>query len=625
MEESPFGYVMNLIAECVARAVPGQSAKDVSSTVEISRGIGDISCSIAFRLSKQLKANPVKIAEEIAGKFEKIDYVSKITADGGYLNFHLDRPAFSSFAIRFADSIPDAGPISDIGNRKRVIIEYPSVNPNKPWHVGHLRNAILGDSIANLYEACGYLPEREDYIDDLGMQVTESLWGYMHLGDKPEGKFDTWLGTEYVKVHMKIEQDKDEMRKEISSLMKLIEQDGTYESKIAREISEACVLAQYVTAFNYNIYHDVLIWESDILANRLLDRSLVMLEQHNVATKPKDGEYKGCTVIDLQHVKELPKELQGLKETIKVLIRSDGTPTYVAKDIAFHMWKFGLLEDTFTYYTFVDKQPNGKPLHSTGNKGEKIPFGHVDRAINIIDVKQSFEQSILKLAFSLMGKNEVAENIIHMPYGRVEIEGASLSGRLGTWEGYTADLLLEEAKAKAAMLIGSRFRIDENEKQRIAGAVSLSAIRFEFLKFSPEKQILFSWNRALNFEGNSGPYCQYMYARAKRLISDSGIKDVNHLSIDYTILSDEKEFELIKIIARLRDTVEKACVEMRPNALAEYAIELALSFSSFYESSPILKGSKEKEKLARLALVAAFAIVMRKALMLLGIQVVDRM
>ena len=340
--------------------------------------------------------------------------------------------------------------------------------------------------------------------------------------------------------------------------------------------------------------------------------------------KIESGEYKGCVAIDLSKIKNLPKEFQGLKENVKVLIKSDGTPTYVAKDIAFHMWKFGILKNTFKYKMFVKKQENGEPIYTTYPEGEAMDFGNVRKTINVIDVKQSFPQDILKLAFRIMKRDDIADNIIHLAYGRVELEEGTLAGRKGTWMGNTADDLLEEATKKARALLTERFKLTKNEKEKVAKAVAVAAIKFEFLKMSPEKTIIFSWKWALSFEGNSGPYCQYTYARAIRLLEDSK-SDPKSASIDFSLLNSDIEFNLIKLLSKEKEMVEKTANELRTNVLTDYAIDIASSFSKFYEAIPILKAEKEKEKEARLALTLTFANTMAGVLRLLGIEPIARM
>jgi arginyl-tRNA synthetase len=307
-----------------------------------------------------------------------------------------------------------------------------------------------------------------------------------------------------------------------------------------------------------------------------------------------------------------------------VLVRSDGTPTYVAKDIAFHMWKFGMLENDFKYTKFMDRQRDGTPLYSTAQTGERVEFGNMKRAINIIDVRQSHPQELLKIAFRGMGKKEIADNIIHFAYGKVDLEEGALAGRKGTWIGNTADELLEEAITKASTLIGSKLEHSKEDEERIARNVALAAIKFEFLKYAPEKSMTFSWKVALSFDGNSGAYAQYMHARASRILDDAPTELLSRSPKETPEISDS-EFGLVKTISRANEVAEKAAQELRPNVITEYINDLSYAFSRFYDQCSILKADSEEEKAFRLALTLSFRNTIKTMLMLIGIDALERM
>ncbi len=624
--ESPYGSIKLSIAVLIRDAAEsiGAKAGNVESTIDFSKGLGDISCSIAFRLARELKKPPQDIAKSIAAKVKKQNIITKVTADNGFVNFYLDRPRFTKEVVDYSSALETEKDFSETGRRERVIIEYPSANPVHPLHVGQLRNALLGDALSNVYDAIGYTVERQDYIDDLGLQMMEALWGYLHFPGRSNGKkFDHRLGEVYVEANKYMEAN--DIKGELSELAQLVEQDGTRESITNHEVAENCVMAQHETLFNLGIYHTVMIWESDIVREKLLQKAMDTLLKEGFIEKLQSGDYSGCIAIDLAKVENLPKEFKGLKEMVKVLVKSDGVPTYVAKDIAFHMWKFGMLRNTFKYKAFIKKQDNGRPLYTTYPDGEAMDFGGVRKSINIIDVKQSFPQDILKLAFRIMKRDDIADNIIHLAYGRVELEEGTLAGRKGTWVGNTADDLLGEATKKARELLTERFKLTKNEKEKVAKAVAVAAIKFEFLKMSPEKTIIFSWKWALSFEGNSGPYCQYTYARAMRLIEDAKFDASTAKIADLSAAGSDHEFALVKLLSKEREVVEKTAAELRTNVLTDYAIDIASAFSKFYEMLPILKAAKEEEKNARLALTLTFARTMANVLKLLGIEPIARM
>ncbi|MGD0729006.1 MAG: arginine--tRNA ligase [Candidatus Micrarchaeaceae archaeon] len=627
MSNSSYLKVKSEICAGLANAIKesGYKTENLENSVDFSKAFGDISSSISFRLAKLHNKDPNLIANEIKGKIGKIECVEKITVEKGFINFHLDKNEFSRNVLDMSITGKD-NKLSEIGKNEKVIIEYTSANPIHPLHVGQLRNALLGDSISKICEACNYKVEREDYIDDFGLQMVQAMWGYLNLAEQmPEindKKFDHRLGKLYVAANKHMELH--DIKTELSALTQLIEQDGTYESKITREVAEGCVRAQYETLFNYKIYHDVMVWESDIVKDKIFESAMHMLLQSGFIEKAKDGEYKDCIVMDLNKIKNIPKEFQGLKESTKVLVRSNGAPTYVAKDIAFHMWKLGVLDHQFKYIKFMEKQDNGLPLYSTSQTGAKMDFGNMQRAINIIDNRQSHPQEMLKLAFRGMGKDDVANNIIHLAYGRVELEEGALAGRKGTWIGNTADDVLEEAITKARTLIGSKLKLTPEEQKKVSEAVALSAIKFEFLKVAPEKNMTFSWEWALSFEGNSGPYAQYMHARATRILEEAPKEFMNKNLSDMPAIT-EQEFALVKCLSRISIIAEKAAQELRPNIITEYINDLAYAFAAFYESSKILKADSNEEKIFRLKLTLAFKNSMKIMLGLLGIDALERM
>ena len=622
MEKSAYSKVKEELAVLVEAAAKsaGYDLDNIEQSLDFSKGVGDISCSCSFRLAKEKKKNANEIANEIKSKIKTPDYIEKITVENGFINFHLSREEYTTLVIK---GRPEKIKKEKSSKKKeRVIVEYVSVNPNKPWHIGHLRNALLGDCISNMFVAFDYDVERENYIDDLGLQMAETTWWYLNKSNKPQGKFDQWLGEEYIKVSEAMKEV--EVKEGVEKVLALMSQGETNESIMARDIASGCIRAQLTTAYSYQIYQNLMVWESDIVHEHLLEKAMNILKNYGFIKTPKTGDYANCTVIDLKSIGNLPKEFEGLKEDTKVLIRSNNTPTYLAKDIAFHMWKLGMIENSFKYSIFDTEKKLKRDLYTTGPEGKSMDFANAKIAVNIIDARQSHEQSVIKLAFSAIGKGEHADGIKHLPYGQVELESGALSGRKGTWLGYSADDLLREARAKAQKLINSRFKFGKDEEGKVVASVALGAIKFEFLKFGPEKKIIFSWERALNFEGNSGPYAQYMHARASRILEDAPKELKENITSKMPKIKDE-EFSLVKLLSKQTDLVGKSLEELRPNAITEYVSELAYAFATFYENSPILKAESEEEKSFRIALTTNFKAVIGSMLELLGIEPLERM
>ena len=583
----------------------------------------DMSSSVAFRLAKKLGANPAEIAGKLSGLMTEGSYVSKTEVTNGYLNARLDERKYASLVLARVRDHGDAYGTSSIGEGRKVIVESPSANPAHPWHVGTLSNALLGNVVSNLFEACSYEVEREDYIDDLGLQVATALWGWINISSKPDKKFDQWLGELYVRVNREMEQ-RPEVKKQVEALNKEMEDGVSQQAREGREMAEKCVMAHQQTAFDYRIYHDVMVWESDIVRSHLLSKVLDI--SSDILEKPGDGKYAGAIVIKLNRITPFARELEGSREDAKVIIRSNGAATYMGKDFAFHAWKFGLVDAGFKYRKFMD-QPNGRPVYCTSPEGSPMQFGNVRRAINVIGGEQAYEQQIMRVMFSLIGHEEVTKNIFHLAHGRVNIEGSKLSARSGNWLGdgrnYTADDLLVEATKRAMEIAQKSEKItDKQNLESISRAVALGAIKFEYLKIATEKDITFSWQNALNLEGNSGPYVLYTYARAKRILGKSG--DVPPLSdADAQQITRGHDFQLVKLMGMAQDVVEKACAELRPSVLTDYLLGLSSLFSKFYESMPVVKGGDAKG--VRLEIVRSFTIVLANMLSLLGIATLSEM
>jgi len=604
------------IAKMVAEAAKAK-ADDVLPTIEPGK-VGDLSCRFAFVISKERKENPAKLASEIASvltsklaQSAKTAHFSKIEATGPYINFYLNDKAYADEVAEIISKKDKYG----AGKKKKgkVIIEFPSVNPNKPWHIGHLRNALLGDSVARILEFDGREVERMDYIDDLGLQVAQSLWGVLNYESNPEGKFDSWLGMQYVGIAKRLEEDK-EVVEGVRDTLKQMEEGGNEVAIAGRELSEKCVLAQYQTAFDLGIYHDVLVFESDIM-RVIFDEGLEYITKNDAVVLEKDGKNAGCLVVKLSE--DFEKEFGKMENPDKVLIRSDGTAVYTGKDIIFHLWKFGKLKGGFGYEPFV-KQPNGKTAYKTSAKGKSMGFGNAAEIVNVIGVEQKYPQRVIVEVLRRLKFSDEAANLHHLSYEHVGLPDEKFSGRKGTWVGFTADELLAEAQKRVMEKI--KTEVDGKEKNEIAKTVGVGAIKFSFLKGSSDKKITFRWDEALNMDGDSGPYLQYAYVRTCGILGKTREKpEVEAVSFN------EHEKNLIKKLAQFRDVVERASRERSPHHIAQYALDAAADFSSFYASSPVLSAEDASVRRSRLAITLATGIVLRNALHLLGVECPERM
>ena len=588
----------------------GISIEIVAQSLENGK-MGDISSRIAFIIAKEKKENPAKIASELCARIKFSNKIEKVQATGPYINFYFSPKAYSLIVGEIQKKGSDYGKAKKNKKSQKVMIEFPSVNPNKPWHIGHLRNALLGDAVARILENAGEHVEKMDYIDDLGLQVAQSVWGTMNLGVSPSGKFDQWLGEQYVKVAKKIEEDK-KVDEEVRHILKEMEEGKSDVAKLGRKLAEDCVKAQYETAFNYGVFHEVLVFESDIM-NTIFKSGIEFIKHNKAIELETEGKNKGCWVVKL----EGEGEFANMENPDKVLIRSDGTAVYTGKDVIFHLWKFGQLKENFVYDEFV-KQPNGKTAYKTSRKGKHMDFGHAAQCINVIGVEQSYPQKVIAEVFKKLNLKEQAANHHHLAYDQVWLPEGKFSGRKGTWMGFTADDLLNEAIEQVKQKI--KLDLSDEEKEKIAKIVAVGAIRFAFLKITSEKKITFKWEEALNMEGDSGPYAQYAYVRTRGIIGKS--KDKPHISSEQY---NEKEKSLIKKLALMSEICEKAAKEMSPHTISSYALEVASEFSSFYASSSVLNAPEQEVRMTRLAITEATGIVIKNSLALLGIECPERM
>lgn len=612
------------LAKAIAVAA-GVSEEEAERSIELPKGqFGDVASSVCFSLAKKEKKNPVELAKGIAAKIKLPNWVDEVKVQGPYLNFLLSHVFYSELLAEVKGKKSDFGR----GSKKKgkTIIEFPSVNPNKPWHIGHLRNALLGDAVARILEFSGEQVQRTDYIDDLGLQVAQSFWGYKNFGKKPSGKLDLWLGQEYVEVSKKFEAD-EKVQKEVRQLLKEMEEGKGKNAKECRELVEKCVASQYETAFKFSVYHDVLIFESDILRT-IFAEGLELLKKNGAIVHEKEGKNAGCWVA-----KMTSPEFANMESPDKILIRSDGTATYTGKDVIFQLWKFGLLKNDFSYKKFM-KQPNGVECEMTSAKGKKSKMGHAARAVNVIGMEQAYPQKVIAEILRNMGYKKEAENSVHLAYehvwledetsssaggtGEAEASARKFSGRQGTWIGYTTDELHEEGVKRAEEKV--KEEVQGAERRKIAEAVAEGAIRFSFLRTTPEKKITFKWDEALSLDGDSAPYVIYAHARAHKIFEKGGAGGALRISG-----MEGAEKELLKKIMLFESVVQEAAKHMRPNMVAEYCLDLAALYNRFYNSCPVLSCEDGKVRDMRLAINFAALTVMKNALGALGVQALERM
>ncbi|MCX8175251.1 MAG: arginine--tRNA ligase [Candidatus Micrarchaeota archaeon] len=595
------------LAAAIAEAA-GVSAEEANRSVELPKGqFGDIASSVCFLLAKERKRSPAELARQIAAGISLPSWVERVQATGPYLNFFLSEEFYAELLREVAKKRGEWG--RGGWQEGKTIVEFPSVNPNKPWHIGHLRNALLGDAVARILEFSGAEVERIDYIDDLGLQVAQSYWGYKSLGEKPRGKLDLWLGKQYVEVSRRFEQD-GQVQRQVREILRKMEEGAGKEAQECRKLVEECVRAQYETAFKFGIWHDALIFESDIV-REIFGEGIEKLKKNGAIVKETEGKNAGCFVAKMKGA-----EFAEMESPDKVLIRSDGTATYTGKDVIFQLWKFGLLKNDFSYCRFM-LQPNGKECLMSCAKGRKGRYGKAGRVVNVIGMEQAYPQKVISEILRSMGYERQAQNSIHLAYEHVWLEDEKFSGRQGTWIGYTADELYEEGVKRAMERV--KEGAEAEERRKIAQAVAAGAIRFSFLRTTPEKKIIFNWDDALSLEGDSAPYVIYAHARAHKIFEKGGAGKAQRMALG------EAERGLLKQIMLFEWAVQQAALHLRPHILCEYCLDLAALYNKFYNSCPVLSCEDEKAKGNRLAINFASLCTLKNALCLLGIEALERM
>lgn len=594
---------------------------------------GDIYVNIAFSLAKALKKSPYEIAKMLAEKMRTGEGLTCEPYQPGYLNFRINYPDLAFATCK--EAIAEGGPsIPNLGNNEEVIVEHTSVNPNKALHVGHARNVFLGDSIARILRATGHKVSVLNYVDDSGLQVADIIVGFLHAGfavePEKQEKYDHYAGdTVYVKVNELYEKNPDLQAKR-GQVLREIEERSSKTAKFAAKITERILLEQLKTCWRVNAYYNCLVFESHILATKMWERLFQTLKEEGIAQYAGSGELAGCWIA-------VTKE--GEQDTEKVLVRSNGTATYVAKDIPFAAWKLGLTEDKFGYRMFL-KQPNGQTLYATSldsSDGKAPRFWGANRAITIIDVRQKRLQDIITAILSSLAGKEMASRYIHLSYEVVtlskntaselgiEVEEKKflqMSGRKGTY--INLDNALDALHKKALEETKSRNEGESEEwLNSVAEKIAIAAIRYELLKQDLDKIIVFDLQESLRLIGETGPYLQYSYARASRILEKAGF-EAKITPKSAALLDKEWEVSLVKTLSKFDLKVEEAAVNIAPKVMARYAFHLSLQFNAFYEKSPVISEADDEIRKARLALVVAFRNTLGKTAELLGIDTPSR-
>ena len=620
--------------------------------------MGEAASPLCFELAKQMRKPPRALAQEIANSLKPVPGVARIeVAGGGYLNFFFDRANF------FRAACEEAGheSASPVANAPKTVVEHTSINPNKAAHIGHVRNAVLGDTFARLLRHAGRRVEVQNYIDNTGVQVADVVLGFLHLEKKSLAeikalaaapKFDYLCWDLYTRVTQWLAEDKSRLELRNQTLKEIEEGHGDT-AKAGEVIATAIVHCHLRTLDRLGIDFDLLSQESEILHLKFWDAAFKMLKERNAIQLATSGKNAGCWVMQLPSQRDAAEESKAAENPdaapeeppeeaeAKIIVRSTGTVTYVGKDIAHHLWKFGLLDRDFHYRRF-HKHPDGHEAWVTSSDRDDPgapSFGHAHDVFNVIDSRQAYPQQVVVAGLRALGYDEEADHLKHFAYNVVALtprcaqemgyeipaedakkQYVDVSGRKG--QGVKADDLLDRLETSARAEVDSRHpESPEAERAAIGHAIAIGALRYFLLRFTRSTVIAFDFEDALSFEGETGPYVQYAVVRVNGILRkgaelDPDIGAENSRNIErlksgaldvapfLAAPAGDDLWDIVLLAGSLDSRVEFAISAQEPAILARFAFELAQAFNVFYHKHHILS-EKDAEKRAFLLLITA--------------------
>ena len=620
---------------------------------------GEMALPFCFELARVLKRGPRQIAEETAREMPSIEGVARLEpAGGGYINVFFDRPAYLEGLWRGARDQPAPAP-------GKVIVEHTNINPNKAAHIGHLRNAALGDTFVRILRWRGRSVEVQNYIDNTGVQVADVVVGFRYLEGRsaadveglvadPAVCFDYYCWDLYARVSSFYAQDPARLELRGRTLQEI--EHGQGESAcLAELVADTIVRAHLATMLRLNVRYDLLPRESEILHLKFWDQAFQLLKERGAIYLETEGKSRGCWVMPADSTGEAvedPDAPERSPDEAKVIVRSNGTVTYVGKDIAYQLWKFGLLGRDFCYRPF-HRYPDGHQVwvsSATAAGQEGAPrFGHGDVVYNVIDVRQSYLQNIVAAGLRALGYAEQADRSVHFAYEMVALSPrccqelgielapeeqkrpyVEVSGRKGL--GVKADDLIDQLLERARAEVCSRHPEEPAERQeRVAQQIAVGALRYFLLKYTRASVIAFDFAEALSFEGETGPYVQYAAVRAANILRKLGQQpDFSRLSREALAAALNTEagqeyWQLVLLASQTAAAAEQALATSEPAVVAKFAFQLAQAFNNFYHRHQVLREPDPQKKLFLLWLTDFVRSQLVSSLDLLGIEVPEVM
>jgi arginyl-tRNA synthetase len=644
--------------------------------------MGEAASPVCFELAKRLKKAPRLIAQEIAGSLGKIEGIARVeVAGGGYLNAYFDRGAFWESTLKEAG---EPGPTAE-ATQQKIIVEHTSINPNKAAHIGHVRNAVLGDTMVQILRHAGKSVQIQNYIDNTGVQVADVVIGLLRMEQRTatnvmalarEPKFDYYCWDLYARATTSFAENPERAAKLRAETLKAIEENRGEDAEVAQILADAIVTCHLNTMARLDIHYDLLARESEILHLKFWDTAFEMLKKSGAIHLATSGKMKGCWVLPWEEKTgtntegtpsgsgqapntestERKEDAEGAddeNEQDKIIVRSNGTVTYVGKDIAYQLWKFGLLGKDF-YYRRWPNAPAGQTVWATtGRKSEPDAphFGEAAATVyNVIDARQAYPQEVVAEGLRRLGHVKQAEQSIHFSYERVTLTPrcaaelgyqlsaeeakkpyVEVSGRKGF--GVKADDLIDKLEEATLNEVQQRHpEMSEAEKMRTAHAIAVGALRFFLLKVTRNSIIAFDFKDALSFEGETGPYCQYAVVRIRGIRRKGAEATTHNAKLNpgtaAQILSGADGadlWELLLAAGSLDYAVNAAIATQEPSFVAKYAFQLAQSFNNFYHKHHILSEAHEQKRAFLLKLTEWVEAQLVRALSLLGIEAPEKM
>ena len=618
---------------------------EINTTPQIK--FGDLALAFPFQLAKSEKRPPRELAAEIAPLLSSLEGVEKVEVAGaGYINLFLKREEY------FRGRLTNVKSSSLEPDEKKIIVEHTNINPNKAAHIGHLRNAILGDTLVRCLKYKGEEVETQNYIDDTGVQVVDVVFGFMEMEkktlediEKIPGKFDYYCWDLYTKVSSYFENLPDAQEQRSTILKKIEEGHGT-EYAVAFHVSRRIIAAHLDTMKRLEIDYDILPCESSILHLKFWDKAFQLLQDRKAIYFVDEGVNKGCWVMKLE---EEPDQE-------KIIVRSDGTVTYVGKDIAYQLWKFGLLQKDFQYEPFRTDGDRILWITSSKSGSDGVHFGSGSKVYNVIDTRQSYLQKVVVQGLKALGFTEEAEKSIHFAYEMVALSPKSLkeldievsdkdkekgflevSGRKGV--GVKADDLLDRLEEKAQAEVEKRNpELPQEKRWEIAHQIAVGALRYFMLKFVRNSLIVFDFEEALSFEGETGPYLQYSYVRINSIFRKLEDKfDFTAVDLEKLIASGEMAldrldpterddfWELSLYASQFEEEVLHSIKSLEFSHLAKYSFNLCQKLNGYYHKYSIIAEKDIWRRNNRILTIYYIREVLDKAFRLMGIPKPDKM